>query len=171
MSLANLQIRSAAVPYNGNDIIVYGLSANDIAGLVASQMSSLEQIFDIVEAHGVKKAEDIAKLDIAQVAQSLLTQAPGFISHVIAYAAREPDYADKVLHLDAPTQVKLLKEIAQLTFTDEAGFREFVGNVVAALRSAKSVVPQKQQPETGAISLAVNDSLNGGSASAPQSLS
>lgn len=162
MSLANLQIRSAAVDYNGTIITVHGLSANDIAGLVTSQMSSLEQIFDIMEANGVKRAEDMANLNIPQVAQAMLTQVPGFIASVIAYAAREPEFADKVLHLDAPTQVKLLKEIAQLTFTDEAGFREFVGNVVAALRSAKGVVPQKTLPETGPITAAVDASLSGG---------
>lgn len=169
MSLANLQIRSAAVQYHDQIITVHGLSANDIAGLVTTQMSSLEQIFDIMEANGVKKADDLARLNIPQVAQAMLTQAPGFIAHVIAYAAREPEFANNVLHIDAPTQVKLLKEIAQLTFTDEAGFREFVGNVVAALRSAKGVVPQKAEPEQGAISLAVSDSLSGGSESEQQS--
>lgn len=170
MSLANLQLRSATVPYNGTDITVYGLSANDIAGLVLSQMDNIETIFNIIESKGVKKADDLANLNIAEVGQQLMSQVPGFIAHAIAYAAREPEFADKVLHIDAPTQVKLLKEVAQLTFVDEAGFREFVGNVVAALRSAKGVVPQNEEA-TGPISLAVNDSLNGGSASGQRSLS
>ncbi|MGH8074284.1 MAG: phage pre-tape measure protein [Lysobacter sp.] len=168
MSLANLQLRNAVVEYNGTPITVYGLSANDIAGLVVSQMDSIERIFDIVESQGVKSAADLAKINLASVAQQLMAQAPGFIAHVIAYAAREPEYADKVLHIDAPTQVKLLKEISQLTFNDEAGFREFVGNVVAALRSAKGVVPQSPSNEA---SLALNGSPNGGSASEQPSLS
>ena len=49
---------------------------------------------------------------------------------------------------------------------DEAGFREFVGNVVAALRSAKGVVPQ-----TLNRNLADSASLSGGSESARPSLS
>lgn len=166
MSLANLQIRSATVEYNNTPITVYGLSANDIAGLIVNQMGSIEQVFDIVEASGVKSANDLAKINVAEVGQRLLVQAPGFIASVIAYAAHEPHFADKALHLDAPTQVKLIKEIAQLTFTDEAGFREFVGNVVAALRSAKGVVPHQNE-----ASPALNASPNGGSAFEPQSLS
>lgn len=165
MSLANLQLRNAVVEYNGTPITVYGLSANDIAGLVLSQMDSIEQIFDIVQSAGVKSTADLANVNVGQVAQTLMVQVPGFISHVIAYAAREPEFADKVLQIDAPTQVKLLKEVAQLTFNDEAGFREFVGNVVAALRSAKGVVPQKFQNQSD------NDSLSGSSESAQPSLS
>lgn len=167
MSLANLQLRKAVVEYNGTPITVYGLSTNDIAGLVLSQMDSIEQIFDIVESAGVKSSADLANVNVAAVAQRLMTQVPGFIAHVVAYAAREPEYADKVLHIDAPTQIKLLKEIAQLTFNDEAGFREFVGNVVAALRSAKGVVPQNNSE----ASLVASDSLNGSSESAQPSLS
>ena len=91
---------------------------------------------------------------------------PDFIAHVIAYAAHEPDQWQKVIHLPAPVQVECLKKLAQLTFNDEAGFREFVGNVVAALRSAKSVVPQTSNP-----SLAGSASPSGGSESAQPSLS
>lgn len=166
MSLATLQLRTEIINYHGNAIEVHGLSANDIAGLVLSQMDSIEQIFSIVESQGVKSTADLAGIDIAAVAQQLLAQAPGFIAHTIAYAAGEPQFADKVMHLDAPTQVRCLKAIAQLTFNDEAGFREFVGNVVAALRSAKGVVPQTQNRN-----LESNDSLNGGSESALPSLS
>jgi hypothetical protein len=168
MSLASLQIRSAEVLYNGQPITLYGLSANDIAGLIASQLSSIEKLFDIVEGHGVKKAEDLAKLNIAEVGQSLLTQMPSFIAHVIAYGSHEPESWETAMHLDAPTQVKCIKEIALLTFNDQDGFKEFVGNVVAALRSAKGVVPQSATTE-GSVSQAVNASLNGGSASAPPS--
>lgn len=161
MSLAHLQLRTDVVNYHGTNITLHGLSANDIAGLVLSQMSSIEQVFSIVEAQGVKTTADLAGIDIATIAQQLLAQAPGFISHAIAYAAGEPEFADKVLMLDAPTQVKCLNVIARLTFNDEAGFREFVGNVVAALRSAKGVVPQPRSE-----SLESNDSLSGGSESA-----
>lgn len=168
MSLANLQLRNTVVEYNGTPITVYGLSANDIAGLVLSQMDSIEQIFDVVESAGVKSTADLAKINMAEVAQRLMVQVPGFIAHAIAYAAREPEYADKVLHIDAPTQVKLLRAIAELTFNDEAGFREFVGNVVAALRSAKGVVPHNSN---NIASLAASDSPSGGSESAQPSLS
>ena len=165
MSLANLQLRTAAVRYNETDITLHGLSANDIAGLILSQLGNIESIFDIVEGAGVKKVEDLANVNIAEVGQRLLVQMPDFIAHVIAYAAHEPDQWSKVMHLPAPTQVDCLKKLAGLTFNDEAGFREFVGNVVAALRSAKSVVPQSNQ------SLASNGLPNGGSEFAQQSLS
>lgn len=171
MSLAKLQLRTATVTYIGQnnestDIVLHGLSANAIAGIISSQMSSLEAIFDIVQSAGVNKAEDLAKVNVAQVGQQLMTQAPEFIAHVIAYAAHEPDAWPTALHLDARTQMQCLNHIARLTFNDEAGFREFVGNVVAALRSAKGVVPQQnsQSPEW-------NASLNGSSESAQPSLS
>lgn len=170
MSLANLQLRTETVPYIGanneqHNIVLYGLSANDIAGLILSQLSNIEEIFNIVEGAGVKSAEDIAKINAAEVGQRLLVQMPDFIAHVIAYAAHEPDQWSKVLHLPVPVQVECLKKIASLTFNDEAGFREFVGNVVAALRSAKSVVPQ-----SSSRNLAVNASPNGGLASEQPSL-
>ena len=166
MSLANLQLRTEAVPYNDSEITLHGLSANAIAGLILSQLSNIEEIFNIVEGAGVKSTADLANVNVAEVGQRLLVQMPDFIAHVIAYAAHEPDQWQKVIHLPAPVQVECLKKLAQLTFNDEAGFREFVGNVVAALRSAKSVVPQ-----TSILSLAGSASPSGGSESAQPSLS
>ena len=166
MSLANLQLRTEADPYNDSEITLHGLSANAIAGLILSQLSNIEEIFNIVEGAGVKSTADLANVNVAEVGQRLLVQMPDFIAHVIAYAAHEPDQWQKVIHLPAPVQVECLKKLAQLTFNDEAGFREFVGNVVAALRSAKSVVPQTSNP-----SLVGNASPNGGSESAQPSLS
>lgn len=166
MSLANLQLRTKTVTYNDTDIVLRGLSANDIAGLILSQMDCIEQVFDIVESQGVKSTADLANVNIAEVGQRLMVQVPGFIAAAIAYSANEPEYADKVLHLPAPVQVEALRHIAELTFNDEAGFREFVGNVVAALRSAKGVVPQMQSQNPASTAL-----QNGGSESAPQSLS
>ena len=166
MSLANLQLRTETVPYNGSDITLHGLSANAIAGLILSQLSNIEEIFNIVEAAGVKKAEDLANVNIAEVGQRLLVQLPDFIAHVIAYSAHEPEQWSKVMHLPAPVQVDCLNKLAKLTFQDEAGFREFVGNVVAALRSAKGVVPQNSNRN-----LAASASPNGGSASVQPSLS
>ena len=166
MSLANLQLRTEAVPYNDSEITLHGLSANAIAGLILSQLSNIEEIFNIVEGAGVKSTADLANVNVAEVGQRLLVQMPDFIAHVIAYSAHEPDQWQKVIHLPAPVQVECLKKLAQLTFNDEAGFREFVGNVVAALRSAKSVVPQTSNP-----SLVGNASPNGGSESAQPSLS
>lgn len=171
MSLANLQLRTATVPYVGandeaHDITLYGLSANAIAGLILSQLSNIEEIFNIVESAGVKSTADLANVNVVEVGQRLMVQLPEFIARVIAYAAHEPEQWDKVVHLPAPVQAECLKKLAQLTFTDEAGFREFVGNVVAALRSAKSVVPQTNNP-----SLGNSGSPNGGSESAQPSLS
>ena len=166
MSLANLQLRTEAVPYNDSEITLHGLSANAIAGLILLQFSNIEEIFNIVEGAGVKSTADLANVNVAEVGQRLLVQMPDFIAHVIAYAAHEPDQWQKVIHLPAPVQVECLKKLAQLTFNDEAGFREFVGNVVAALRSAKGVVPQ-----TLSQNLAASASPNGGSESAQPSLS
>ena len=166
MSLANLQLRTEAVPYNDSEITLHGLSANAIAGLILLQFSNIEEIFNIVEGAGVKSIADLANVNVAEVGQRLLVQMPDFIAHVIAYAAHEPDQWQKVIHLPAPVQVECLKKLAQLTFNDEAGFREFVGNVVAALRSAKGVVPQ-----TLSQNLAASASPNGGSESAQPSLS
>lgn len=157
MSLANLQLRTEIVSYNDTDIVLHGLSANAIAGLILSQLGSIEEVFDIVESAGAKKAEDLANVNVAEVGQRLLVQVPELIAHVIAYAAHEPDQWTKVRELPAPTQVDCLNKIAKLTFNDEAGFREFVGNVVAALRSAKNVVPQNSNRN-----LADSDSPSGG---------
>lgn len=166
MSLANLTIRSAIVEYNGTSITLKGLSANAIAGLIVSNMSSLEEMFDIAEKLGVRGADDIANVNVAEIGTRMLAQVPDFMASAIAHAAGEPQYAHIIKDIDAPTQLKMLKAVAELTFNDEAGFREFAGNVVAALRSAKGAVPLPSNK-----SLAGNGSLNGGSESAQPSLS
>jgi hypothetical protein len=158
MSLANLQIRSETVEYNGTNIVLRGLSANAIAGLIISNLSSLEELFDIAEKMGVKGADDLARVNVVDIGVRMLAQVPDFMASAIAHAAGEPQYAHVIKEVDGPTQLKMLKAVASLTFNDEAGFREFAGNVVAALRSAKGVVPQpKQNP-------GVNVLQNGGSA-------
>jgi hypothetical protein len=166
MSLASLQLRTATVRYGDTDITLHGLSANAIAGIILAHGDNLEQIFDIAENAGVKSATDLADVNLLEIAQGLMSQLPGFIASVIAYAAHEPEEASKVIHLDARTQMECLSRIAKLTFEDEAGFREFLGNVTAALRSAKRVVPQ-----SALQNLAGNASQNGGLVSGPQSLS
>ncbi len=171
MSLSSLRLRTAIVPYIGDgnehhEIKLRGLSANAIAGIVVSQMSGIESVFNIVQGAGVKSPEDLAKVDMLEVGQRLLVQAPEFMARVIAYAAHEPEQWEVVRDLPAPTQIECLKHVAQLTFNDEAGFREFAGNVVAALRSAKRAVPQKLNPE-----LPVSGSSIGGLESEPAFLS
>ncbi|MDN8691139.1 hypothetical protein Q0M68_13740, partial [Staphylococcus aureus] len=88
--------------------VLHGLSANAIAGLILSQLNNIEEIFNIVEAAGVKKTEDLANVNIAEVGQRLLVQLPDFIAHVIAYSAHEPEQWSKVMHLPAPVQVDCL---------------------------------------------------------------
>ncbi len=156
MSLANLQLQTRAIPYNGQEIIVYGLSANDVSGLLVSQMSHLEKIFDIAEAAGIKSAADVPNVDFALLGQNLAVEIPGLIANIIAYAAHEPESVNVAMGLPAPVQAEAIKHIAQLTFVDEAGFREFLGNVVAALRSARNVAPQPKQSQSAI------DSPNGG---------
>lgn len=168
MSLANLIIRSIVVQYDDNrdhDVRLYGLTPDDIAGIIIEQKGCLEAVFDAAEAAGVNSVEDIGKVDVAKIGMRLLAQVPMFLATVIAYAAREPYEADKVRMLDAPTQMRMLNAVAELSFRDIAGFQEFVGNVVAAMRSAKAALPQQ------ARSLGSNASLSGGSESAAPSLS
>lgn len=157
MSLSNLIIRSDSVDYNNTTITLYGLNANDLAGLIIRCMPSLEQLFDMAEASGVKSAKDISKVDPAVFAKKMLVEMPDFVANVIAYAAHEPDSVDTARQLDAGTQMKAMTKIAKLTFEDVAGFREFVGNVRAALQNAKGAVPQLQDQ-----SRVANASQNGG---------
>lgn len=166
MSLANLVIRSIKVSYDANtEIELFGLSANDVAGIIISQQGALERVFDVAEGLGIKGVDDIARVDVAKLGMELLAQLPEFLGHVIAYAAHEPEYAYKVMQLDAPTQIRMVRAVAELSFRDAAGFQEFVGNVAAAMRSAKGVLPLlNKNPDS-------NDSRNGGSASAMQSRS
>ncbi|WVW77536.1 tail protein [Stenotrophomonas phage vB_SmaS_Bhz60] len=166
MSLSTLRLRTITVPYQGADgehpITLYGLNANDVAGILIVQKDNLEGLFDIVQGAGVKSASDLAEADMLKIAQTLMVQMPDFIARVIAYASHEPEEWHVALQLDLPTQVKCLRAIADLTFKDEAGFREFLGNVVAALRGVKGVVPQNRN-------LVSNDSPNGGTESEQQS--
>ncbi|QZI85632.1 tape measure chaperone [Stenotrophomonas phage Suzuki] len=131
MSLSTLRLRTITVPYQGADgehpITLYGLNANDVAGILIVQKDNLEGLFDIVQGAGVKSAADLAEADMLKIAQTLMVQMPDFIARVIAYASHEPEEWHVALQLDLPTQVKCLRAIADLTFKDEAGFREFLG--------------------------------------------
>ena len=67
-SASSRAAKAAGLP----DITLHGLSANAIAGLILSQLSNIEEIFNIVEGAGVKSAAEVLNLLGSSIETSVL---------------------------------------------------------------------------------------------------
>lgn len=145
MSLASISRPSRTIENvdgQGTSLTVYALSTNTIAELIASQMSSMEELFGLVESMGVTDGASLQRANVADIGMRVMTQMPDFLAHAIAIAADEPQAWMNARSLKANKQVEVIVAIAKMTFDDVAGFQEFLGNVIGALRVARSAVPQ-----------------------------
>lgn len=125
----------------GGEFVVRGLGLNDVISLVLEQKDALEQAFDFAENNNLH----IGQVN-SDVGMKLLTELPTLAGKLVALAAREPDAWVQFLDLPAPTQLDALEKVARLTFKDAAGFKAFVGKVIAAVQSAQGVLPQSETP-------------------------
>jgi hypothetical protein len=143
MALSDFVIQTARIELpGGGSFDVRGLSLNDVIGLVLEQKAAMEQVFNFIEQHQLHEGS----LN-ADVGLQLLRQMPEFGCKLIAVAAGEPDQVAKVAGIPAPKQLEALEQIAKLTFTDAAGFKAFVGKVVAAVQGAQAVLPSEKTLE------------------------
>lgn len=114
-----------------------GLGLVGISVLVREHFPDLDAIIALF-----KRDQAIAAGDIGAIALSLTTHAPGLVANVIAIAADEPEQADVVMTMPAPTQIKLLTVILELTFTEVGGIKKAWEMVADLLGMAKMMAPQ-----------------------------
>lgn len=145
MALKNMVVERHTIKFGQNEIVVRGLSTNDVLAVLYQNKDSLETLLKLATEAGVTHTAELPDDGalMGLVANAVVT-APFAVASVIAYACDEPDALDAALSLPAPVQIEALVEITRLTFTDRAGFERFVGNVMAAIGAAKALAPSKR---------------------------
>lgn len=129
MTLANYKAPSREMVLGDTSIHLVGLSLEHITILVREHLSDLEAIVEIIS--GGESLDQIQ--DFKNVAFSLVTQAPGLAANIIAIAANEPDQAEAVMRIPAPTQIEILLAIGDLTFMEVGGIKKAMGSVAGLL--------------------------------------
>lgn len=130
---------------DGQTITVRGLSITDIGSILHEHANTLDALYqEHIVGDGTSETPEMDTL-----IRALMTEAPQAVAAIIAYANDEPEMADVVLTMPGMDQIKLLLEIARLTFKSE----EEVGNVVATLIHAMRVATTTANKISGQASL------------------
>lgn len=135
MGLAGYQPEQRKVALAGdNFFIVKGLSLEDISVLVREYYDDLDTLLQIIDVSNDVKSWK-------PVVLSLVSQAPGFVSTVIALASVEDASPEERLagakRLSAPTQIQALLDIGELTFTEVGGVGKALELVAGLLKKTK----------------------------------
>lgn len=114
---------------DGNSFTVRGLSLSDLSVLIREyyeDLSALVDLFDGTKMNGQ---------DWSPIVLPLVSQAPGLSASIIALASDEGTAAlPFALQLSAPTQIKALTDIGDLTFTEVGGVGKAVELVAGLLK-------------------------------------
>lgn len=132
MPLAGYQPERRQIALAGdNSFSVRGLSLSDISVLVREYYDELDALIEIFDASN-------DGTNWKPVVVSLVSQAPGFAATVIAMASDEGnEVIPTVQRLPAPTQIKALTDIGELTFTEVGGVGKAVELVAGLLKKTK----------------------------------
>lgn len=131
MSLAEYNPPSRDVPLGTTSIKLVGLSFQAISILVQEHAPDLDTVWALI-----KKSDVLQEGDVKRLALSLAVDAPGLCANIIALAANEPQNAEQAAKIPAPTQIALLVDIMDMTFTEVGGvkkFKEMVANLLGTL--------------------------------------
>lgn len=154
MALSNYVIPRTDIKIDkSNSMSVRGLCLEDIGFLVSVHRDDVDAIVEAFRGKALKGASANTPLDPSaieaavrdnsdELLSTLLQQFPLVVANVIALACDEPDEWQNARRLPMPTQMEAVIEIARLTFEDAEGFKKFMGNVLAVLRSAGAQAPQ-----------------------------
>lgn len=137
--------------------VVRGLVPNDIAAIVRLSgerihdvLATLDEL-EITKGSGtVETAADRLLEELPNAIARISASVPEIVALIIAYAADDTDASTiDYIREEWPiaVQTDALAKIAKGTFVDDAGFRSFVGNVVAVLQSGNMLVstaPRRQ---------------------------
>ena len=157
MGLKDIQIPTEEVTIRGQAITLRGLGFSDVAYLIHIHSETLNTFVakaqTELEAEGGESAADVGSL-----LSDALATAPELAADVIALAADEPDAADTVRKLAAPTQLDMLMKIGRLTFEEAGGVKKFAENVIVLMTGARKTLsdfnstgssPESQSESTG----------------------
>lgn len=143
MALADYVVQKRDVKDFKGDVIatVRGLNFEDISRLVRNHLTELTLVFQTAATDGKLLPDE---LDMGALILKLVLQAPDTAGLMLALGCDEPTEIEKAKLLPAPLQLKLLGEIANLTFEDVGGplaFLEMVKIAVASQRMTSVEAP------------------------------
>ncbi len=152
MGLADYQPETRVIPVKGGSFEVKGLSLTDFTTLVRYHLPDLEALYAL-GADVMSGKTELEEGDITSLAVAFCDQAPGFVANLIALAAGEADNKkaiESAFKLPAPLQVKVLVDIADLTFMEVGGVKKGLESVAGLLK--KNPLPKlKKAAETAPL--------------------
>lgn len=107
-----------------------GLSFHDFSKLIRVHYHDLDGLFDIYENSA---GQDLSAIAVGRFATTLIADAPGLVSHIIALAAGEEDQLEAVQSLPLIVQIDALKAIGGLTFSDVEEVKKMLALVMEQL--------------------------------------
>ncbi|MCB1865173.1 MAG: hypothetical protein KDG50_07055 [Chromatiales bacterium] len=142
--LRDFKPETRGVKFSGGSFEVRGISLEDLAVLVRTHLPDLETLFQLFE-----RAEEIDGGDLDSLAAAVFREAPGFVANVIALAAGEPDEAPTAQLLPFPVQVQVIKDVAELTFSEVGGVKKFLTIVASMLGSPTTIGAMRDKISKG----------------------
>lgn len=132
MALANFVLQRVEVKH-GDTVVcaVRGLALDDISLLVRSHLDALNTLFDLA-------VNSTNEFGTSAFFMQMATSAPNVAFDAIALAADEPDYTLEARKMPLGLQIRLLQEIARLTFED-------VGGPLALVNLVKQMLGDQQK--------------------------
>lgn len=157
MALKDITVETAEVLVGSGSFHVRGISPADINAVLTVNRASVELLFDLAESKGINSLADIDEGKLLEVAQAAVGEVPDLIAGIIAQCEDEGSIENwmKVRKLPITVQIDALTKIAKLTFTDATNFGVFLGNVMAATRNLRTILPTPPTPKNGASLRAV----------------
>lgn len=134
MALADYKPLRSVVAFNGGEVSVRGLALQDVSVLMHHHLADINVL---VEALGAEVKNEITSTLIAQHAVTLIKEAPGLVANLIALAADEPDQVDTVRSMGMAVQIRIIEQIAKLTFDEAGGPKKFAESLVGLLRGLR----------------------------------
>lgn len=114
-----------------------GLNLIDITEVFKTHLPDLSQLAMLLDANG---GVNMTEQGMLNASSSLVTQAPGLVSNLIARAADDPDWVNSAAKLPVMKQIEAVTTIARLTF-------EEVGGVKKTVAALKDMIKAEGGPE------------------------
>lgn len=151
MSLRNLKIARRTVETPGGDIVVRGLTLDDL--IIVSQLYG-PQAAVLFGAFQEQKSE-LEAADVKAILQSVSDQLGDLLAGVVALASNDYDAETVQIAKELPFNVtfEVLVAVFELTFTNEAQLKKFVESLVKMVSGAAKAIETVRLPLSEAGSL------------------
>lgn len=143
MSLADFKPETKTIKGRNFEFTVRALSFTDLSALIRLHYTDLEALFTLYEQEAA--GGGMSTVAIGRYATSLIKDAPGLVSHIIARAADEPELVDVAGRLPLLAQIDSLQAIGKLTFEEVGGAKKLMERMMALVKDLKPAEKSKPQ--------------------------